>query len=57
MKNLLFITSFILLCTVATASKPLVSSFMIYLSTPLSFLPNEDIDDEFDVRKQRLLDS
>lgn len=49
MKNLLFITSFILLCTLATASKPLVSSFVTYLSTPLSFLPTEDIDDEFDV--------
>ena len=33
----------------ASASKPLVSSFMTHLTTSLSFLPEEEIEDEFDV--------
>lgn len=57
MKNLLFISSFILLCALANASKPLVSSFVTHLTTSLSFLSQEDIDDEFDVNKQLLPDS
>ncbi|CBK23053.2 uncharacterized protein [Blastocystis hominis] len=51
MKNLLFLSSFILLCALANASKPLVSSFVTHLTTSLSFLSHEDIDDEFDVHE------
>ena len=41
--------AFILLSSVTNASKPLVSSFMTHLTTSLSFLPEEEIEDEFDV--------
>ena len=35
--------------TIVNAGQPLVSSFMTYLTTPLSFLSDEDSKNEFDV--------
>ena len=52
MKYFSYILVLLLLSRMANASKPLVSSFMTHLSTSLSFLPEEDIEDEFDVRKR-----
>ena len=49
MKYFLYILVILLLSQMASASKPLVSSFMTHLTTSLSFLPEEEIEDEFDV--------
>lgn len=49
MKFIIYILAFLLLSTMANASKPLVSSFMTHLATSLSFLPDEDVEGEFDV--------